>query len=92
MLVVDDQSQLDNAVLEFLLGLCLGKHICPLVCTWAGLQLDFPRLNLLSDKVILNVNVFGALVVNWVVSQKNARLVVLKDDGSTLLLVTQICK
>ena len=66
---------------QFLLGGCFGHQIRNILCCWDVLQLDVAISTPLSDEVLLYIDVFRLLMVDWVLGQIERALVVPVDQN-----------
>ncbi len=74
-----------------LLCQCLCQHICHHILSWAILEAYFSTLQLLSNEVVLYVNVLCARVVGRVLCKCNASLIVAHDACCSILHKSHIC-
>ena len=74
------------------LGERLGEDVGDVVVCVALDQLDCAIEHLVAHEVILVLDVLRALVVNWVLGEVNAPLVVLEDGQRQVALVLLLCE
>lgn len=63
----------------------LGEHVGQLVLGRDVLQSDLLVLDLLSDEEVLDLNVLGRRVQDWILAQSNTALIVLIHQDSLVL-------
>ena len=79
-------------VFELVAGERLGEKIGGLFGSRTVDKGYLVGLNLLADKVMLDIEVLGSCVMERILSQGNGRLVILIDDGRSFLWKSKIAK
>jgi len=75
---------------EFVAIQRLGEKVGQHSIRWAVFQNDFTGLDLLSDKMMLNVEVFGPWMVRRILGDGDAALIILEDDGRLRLGISTL--
>ena len=63
-----NQLEFGNRIMEMFSGMWLGKDVCKLIVRWNRDQLEGTMEKVMSDKMTIDLNVFGPLVEDIIVS------------------------
>ena len=74
--LVEMKSKCVTEFVEFYVAQVLSEHVCRIVRTLEVKEFDLFLCHKFSNKVILDINVFGTLLSNWVGSNEHRSLII----------------